>query len=546
MDTYHVETLQKRTAVQQEHDSLYRELVVLNGGQLKDGETLAADVVVVGSGAGGGTTVARLAQHGLDVLLVEEGPLRLPSDFTLLERDAYRELYQDAGARRTKDGGITILQGRCVGGGTTVNWTASFRLPQAIEAYWIEHCKLGDLGEDPLAPWFDRIETELNVSPWEYPPNRNNQVLADGLRRLGWHVGVVPRNVRECANLGYCGMGCVLNAKQSMLVTGIPAALKLGARLVVRMRIESIKIRNGSAHRLVGVALDSDGRPTGSRISIVAEHVVLAGGSIGTPSILMRSGLGGNLPTLGRNTFLHPTVASVGLFERAVDGFEGAPQSIYSDEFVENRGLMDDIGFKLEVAPVHPMLYGTFTPGFGHTHAKAADKFRHVHAMVALLRDGFHPESQGGNLELDGKGNPVLDYRVTEYLWSGVRQAFHAMAKIQWAAGAVGVMPAHEEAAVYTSQSASAKAIDVLTLRSLSARLFSAHVMGGCAMGDSKQAGVVDGYGRVHGLKNVSVHDASVFPTSLGTNPQLTIYAIAARNAERLAQTLTGDARRRV
>ena len=177
-----------------------------------------------------------LADAGLRVLMIEEGPLKSSGDFRMREADAYRDLYQESAARKTADKAINILQGRCVGGGTTVNWTSSFRTPGATLAHWKSAHGWTGLGGDALAPWFERIEARLGIVPWTAAPNANNAALARGAEKLGLHWGTIRRNVNGCANLGYCGMGCPTNAKQSMLVTTIPHALDRGATLLTRAR----------------------------------------------------------------------------------------------------------------------------------------------------------------------------------------------------------------------------------------------------------------------------------------------------------------------
>ncbi|HLT27407.1 MAG TPA: GMC family oxidoreductase N-terminal domain-containing protein, partial [Zeimonas sp.] len=215
-------------------DGLRRGWAVLDAGAPSLPDEARFDVVIVGSGAGGATSAEILARAGLRTLLVEEGPLRSSGDFRMRESDAYPQLYQEAAARRTKDKAISILQGRCVGGSTTVNWTSSFRTPGATLAFWRDRHGLTGFDEDTMAPWFEQVERRLSIAPWATSPNANNEVLRRGAERLGLRTSTIPRNVRGCLNLGYCGVGCPSNAKQSMLVTTIPSALDAGATLYVR------------------------------------------------------------------------------------------------------------------------------------------------------------------------------------------------------------------------------------------------------------------------------------------------------------------------
>ena len=213
---------------------------VLDGAALAQDQTLEADVVIVGTGAGGGVTAETLARAGLKVILLEEGPLKSTRDFRMREAEAYPALYQESAARQTKDKGISILQGRSVGGSTTVNWTSSFRTPADTLKYWQTQFGLKDFTVEQLQPWFEMMERRLHIQDWNTAPNANNLVLKTGAEKLGISWGHIRRNINGCWNLGYCGMGCPTNAKQSMLITTVPTAMDLGATLLYRVRAEKL------------------------------------------------------------------------------------------------------------------------------------------------------------------------------------------------------------------------------------------------------------------------------------------------------------------
>ena len=512
---------------------------VVDGARATGDRILDADVVIVGSGAGGGVTAEILALSGLSVIVVEEGALKSSSDFRMREADAYPALYQESAARKTRDKGINILQGRTVGGSTTVNWTSSFRTPPTTLAFWQQRFGLSTYGEADLAPWFALMEARLHVADWPGAPNENNDLLRRGAGKLGIPTGLIRRNVNGCWNLGYCGMGCPTNAKQSMLVTTIPSALDQGATLVTRARAERLLLKGDKVDGLDCTLLDAGGlHATGRRLRLRARHYVLAGGAINTPALLLRSRAPDPSGKLGRRTFLHPTLVSAALFPQRVDGYTGAPQTVYSDHFLHTQAIDGPLGFKLEAPPLHPVLLATTMQGFGREHAEMMRRFPHLQGMLALLRDGFHPESQGGTVGLNGDGSPVLDYPLNDPLWDGTRRALLTMAEIQFAAGATGVQVAHERAPRYANWAEAKAGIAALPLEPHLTRVVSAHVMGGCGMAD--RDGVTGPDGRYRGLSNVSVHDGSLFPTSIGANPQLSIYGITARLASGLAQALTG------
>ncbi len=513
---------------------------IVDAAALETDRTLEADVVIVGSGAGGGVTAEILALAGLKVAIVEEGALRSSSDFKMREADAYPTLYQESAARQTLDKGIKILQGRTVGGSTTVNWTSSFRTPTATLDYWRANFALAGYDIETMAHWFAVMEGRLNVSDWQAPPNENNDLLKRGADKLGIPSGFIRRNVRGCWNLGYCGMGCPTNAKQSMLVTTIPSALDHGAVLVTRARAERFVFQGERADELLCIALQADGvAPSGRLLRLRAKHFVVAGGAINSPALLMRSNAPDPRGLLGKRTFLHPTLISAGIFPQRVDAWAGAPQTVYSDHFLQSAPIDGPIGYKLEAPPLHPVLLSTTMNGFGRDHAAMMRQFPHIQGMLALLRDGFHADSPGGAVQLKD-GAAVLDYPLNDFLWDGARRALLTMAEIQFAAGAASVRPAHETARVYASWTEAKREIAALPQQLHLTRVASAHVMGGCAMSGDERLGVTTPDGRYRGIANLSVHDGSLFPTSIGANPQLSIYAIAARLASGLALELTG------
>ena len=521
-------------------EGLARGWKVLDAATLGADRDLACDVAVVGSGAGGGVTAEILARAGLEVVLLEEGPLAGSSEFRMRERDAYPGLYQESAARQTLDKAITLLQGRCVGGGTTVGWTSSARIPPRVLAHWRSAHGLAALTDEAMAPWFERMEARTAVAPWDATPNENNNVLRRGARELGIATTPVRRNVKGCANLGYCGLGCPLNAKQSMLVTAIPAALDAGATLVHRARVTRLGMEGDRVVGCEARGVAPGGTDPGTaRLRIRAKHVVLCAGAIGSPALLAASAVPDPHLVAGQRTFLHPTVVSAALMPGKVEGYFGAPQSVATDQFLA-APFDGPVGFRIETAPVHPMLAGITLPGFGAAHARWMGQLPRMQVLVALLRDGFHPQAAGGRATLRDDGWPALDYAMTPYLWEGVRRAYLAMAELQFAAGAATVMPLHESAAPYATWREARAAIAALPLRALEARILSANPMGGCAMGPDARSAVVDVQGRHHQVRNLSVHDGSVFPTGLGASPQLTIHALAARMATALAQSLGG------
>ena len=508
-------------------------------GRQKQNARIECDVVIVGTGAGGGTTAEILTQAGLDVVLIEEGPLRTSRDFTAQEFRAYHDLYQESAGRTTKDGSMTILQGRAVGGSTTVNWTSSFRTPPLTLKHWAEAHGVKGLGEAEMAPWFERAEKRLHIQPWLVEPNPNNNMLKAGCEKLGWSWQGIPRNVVGCWNLGYCGMGCPTNAKQSMLVTTIPEALKKGARLYYRARADRVLLDGKRATGIVATGMQENGvQGTGVTLTVMARHVVMAGGGINNPGLLLRSKAPDPHKVLGKRTFLHPVNAVFAQFPGDINPWSGAPQSTYSDHFQWKDGATGPMGFKLEALPLHPALASSLMEGVGEMHALEMQKLKNTNALLALMRDGFTEDSPGGTVSLRDDGVPTVDYPLTDALRDGFRRSFLAMAEIQFAAGAAAVKPRQHEATWFTSWRDCKAAIGGFDIEKFRTGMGSAHVMGGCAMGEDPKHSVVDSQGRHHQVEGLSVLDGSMFPTSIGANPQLSIYGIVGKLATQLAATL--------
>lgn len=509
---------------------------ITDASQLNSPLELEADVVIVGTGAGGGTAAETLSKAGLRVVILEAGPLKTSSQFDMQERAAYRDLYQEGTGRGTKDGGMVILQGRSVGGSTTVNWTTSFRTPPETLKFWAEEMGVSGCSVEEMAPYFAHMEERLSIDAWPQPPNANNAMLQRASEKLGYSWDTIHRNVRGCLNLGYCGLGCPVDAKQSMLVTTIPGALDLEAKLIHRARVVRV-LRDGDVVKGVEAeALTPDVRgTTGQKITVRAVRTVLAGGAINTPAILLRSDVPDPHRRVGKRTFLHPTTLTMGIYEESIDPFYGAPQSIYSDHFQWQNVSSGPVGFKLEVPPLQPAFAAGFYSVAGEELTNSMNQLDHTQCMIALMRDGFHEQSQGGAVEINDKGQPVLDYPINGYLLEGVRRAWNVMLEMQFATGAKSARPAHKQATHYRSWKEAKSAVAELEVAPHKATIGSAHVMGGCPMGDDPERSVADAAGKFHQLENLYIMDGSLFPTSVGANPQLSIYGLVYKLSSNLA-----------
>lgn len=482
------------------------------------------DVIIVGSGPGGGLAALKACERGQKVAVFEMGPGHRTKDFVLDEAKAYERLYQEAAGRTTLGGEITVLQGRTLGGGSAVNWTSSFETPENTLKFWQKKFGLKELNQKNLQKHFNRVKEMIGVSDWELPPNRNNDILAQGLGMLGIEYKSIPRNVRGCQNLGYCGFGCPVGAKQSSFRTSLAKASELGADIFCDAYVKRLIVK-GDKVEAIEVVERSSRLGEGPSIKIKGKTFIGAAGAIGTPGLLLRSGVADPYKTLGKRTFLHPTTICGARFQDEVEPFYGAPQTIYSDAFIPKGDSEKRPGFKLEVPPIHPLLLATSLPLRGESHRELMSKLSHTQAIIALQRDGFHKDSSGGQV-LVKKNQVFLDYKISPYVQEGFKRSFMAMGEIQFAAGAKEVFPVHRHGKISSTWKDFKEQVKNLSMAPLDVKVVSAHVMGGCMMGENETESVTDLLGRYHHLENFFVRDGSLFPTSLGTNPMLSILGL--------------------
>jgi choline dehydrogenase-like flavoprotein len=494
------------------------------------------DVCIVGSGAGGAVLAAQLAGQGARVVILEEGRNCTREDFDMVEATAYSRLYQERRMRATSDQAIAVFQGRAWGGSTVVNWATSFRPPGRVLSHWAKAHGVEGLDAEALAPHLAAVESRLGAAEWPLPRmNENNRVLWNGAGQLDFSRELVRRHVRGCEALGYCAMGCPTDARQSMPLTYLAEALSRGARAYLHARAERIE-RQGSRASLVRAQVrdPATDRPTARQILVRPKILVLSGGAINSPAILLRSQIDSGHQA-GRRTFLHPAIASIAIHPRRIEAWSGAPQSAVSFQF-SNRGP-GKVGFVIAAIPAHPIQTAALLGGFGAQHQAVMAQMGSASILVGMAVDGFLPEETGGTVAIDKDGRVGLDYDIPPSVWEALREASRAMARIQLAAGATTVYSTHEDPVVMHGE-ADLTRLDGAPWAPGRVGLFSLHAMGGCSMGRDPSRAVVDSQLRHHQLDNLYVVDGSVFPTSLGVNPQLTINALAHRAAEHIARAI--------
>ena len=487
--------------------------------------TLDCDVVVIGSGAGGGVVAAELTAAGKDVIVLEKGGYRNEADFTHQEGEALETMYDAGGLLATSDLGLVVLQGSTLGGGTVINYTTSFHTPDSVRREWAREHRLPHFDSAEFTSALDAVARRLSVNTDHAKPSGRDQVLIRGLAQLRWHHGLLPRDVRGCSqddSCGYCGMGCRRGAKQSTLITYLQDAAAQGARIVVGCDVRRIIIEGG-------VASGIEARVAGGAhaLRVRAKTVVVAAGALHSPALLLRSGV--TLPALGQHLALHPATAVFADMDEDVRPWTGTVQAYYSDQFAD---LDAGYGFKFETAPLHPSLQALAAPwesAAGHRDRMA--RLAKTALIGILLRDRF-----GGRVRVDRDGAAVIDYRLSPYDRAHLRRAMGAAADVLEAAGAREIWAPLARTVTYRPGSKGAREewlerVDAAGWGPNELLLVTFHQLASCRMGASARTSVVDAEHRVWGIRGLYVADASTFPSASGVNPMLTVMAIAHRAA---------------
>lgn len=491
---------------------------------------LAFDVVIVGSGAGGGTVareLSRLCKAGKRIAVLEWGPRLREEEFTGGELDMASKLYFDAGGFLTRDKTMTLAFAKQYGGSTVVYTGTSLTLPKETLERWA----VPGLDHDDLLRRSQKYLEENNVHKLEPGHvNDNNRLFRAGCEKLGYRVLQFPINVKGCQGSGLCNLGCPNAAKQGTNRVQLPEAQRNGVTVVTNCRVDTVDDRSVCAT----VKNPAFGEPSTwpeDAYRIRAETVVVCAGAVNSPALLFRSGFGEKLPALGRYFTAHPAFILVGQHEKPITNYFGHPKSYYCDEFAASKG------FLLETCMYFPFVTAKNVAGFGEEHSALLRHMDRLQMILVLALDAARAENR---VLIDRNGEPIVDYTLSDPVLDSLLESMKVSARIFFAAGAERVhAPAGKK---FFVERAEQGRLDELIVREklLPGRvsITSAHLMGGCRMGRDADRSVCDSWGRVHGTDWLYVADASLFPGCSEINPYVTIMALADRVAEGISRRM--------
>jgi choline dehydrogenase-like flavoprotein len=487
--------------------------------ELRGDTVVDCDVVIVGSGAGGATVAAELAEAGFDVVVVEEGSYYQTRDFTADTSAMVRQLYRDGGATfAIGDPPIMFQEGKVVGGSTVINGGMSWRTPEDILAKW--RADGADISAAQMEPYFERVERRIHVATVDADAIGNdNHILKRGADAMGWRTVSNLRNQVHCVGSNRCAFGCPTGAKQSALVSYIPRALHFGARVFADVRVDRITRDGKRATGIIGRVVRRFGEPgPAARVVVRAKLVVAACGAIQTPALLARSGVRSPSGALGGNLSLHPNVKVIAVFDEDVTGWHGVHQAYQVREFVD-RGLGCFAAVNLP-----PSVLAMALPHRGAAMGELMAQYNHL-VLAGLLCE----DTTTGRVRTIA-GRPQAFYQLSRRDAATIQQGLVKLCDLLFAAGARKVMlPFHHVAEARSADDV--RRILAGPLATNDWEVVTVHMMGTARMGRDRSHAVTDDRGFVHDADRLLIADASLFPTPIRVNPMETIMALATRAA---------------
>lgn len=486
---------------------------------------IQTDVLVIGAGPGGSAAAYKLAQKGLKVVILESGGYFTPTDFKRDGIVALKNLYQNAG--QTFAQGTTLFTsmfGKGVGGGTLVNSGISFRPPQKAIQRWADQAQLKDFTLDKITPYLDEVSKHINIEILDVSKlGRNNTIFKEGMEKLNYRGGIVPRSTRDCKGCGTCYFGCPSGAKQSTDKNFISKSLALGAEVYTHTQVVGVDFdKHSRLIRSIGAKITDP--ETGTRkckVTVRAKKIILTAGSLGSPRFLLNSRIGNSSGQVGKNFHCHPTTAAVGVYDEVINMSRQVMQGYYCDHFDDEDVLVET--FNAPMGIVAPSI-----PGIGSDHLARMKEWKHFGATGAMIRD-----ETSGEMVQDGD-RIYFRYDLIEKDLVKLTTGMFRSAEILLASGAKKVYVHNSQKSEFSNLDELRKFFGENRNIGLDAVRAGNHGMGTCRMGEDPKTSVVDSYGHSHDIDNLWILDSSIFPSALGVNPQITIMALALRGADHI------------
>lgn len=507
--------------------------MITSADSLADNYQQQADVVIVGSGAGGATAAYYLARSGIQVVVLEEGQRHHAPNFQKDPWLAAERMYRDKAAFFTiGTPPIPLPLGRALGGTTTINSGTCFRLPKEVFSRWKREYGLTGFSYEELIPIFEEIEHYLHVydTPLEQM-GANNRLFYLGAKKLGMTPKPIRRNASGCRGAGLCVFGCPNQAKQSVDLNFVVDASKLGAHFITSARVDHILVKNNVAGGVSGKWLNKEGKEQG-RFTIQAPVTILSAGAIYTPYLLLQNKLANGSGEVGKNLRLHPAAKVVALFEEDIKSWQGVPQALYVDDYA-SEGIMFE-GFFLP-----PSFLSIALPFTGIELKEYMSQYNKMAGFGVMVTD-----TSQGRVYRGWGGRPLLIYHLNATDTARFVKGIEIATRVYLEAGARQVLlPIHGMPPIEHADQLAG--LQRATIRPADLELSAFHPLGTCRMGDDPKRSVVNAWLETHQVKNLYIADASVFPGGLGVNPQITIMAFAARTARHIANWLHAGTHRK-
>ena len=489
--------------------------------------TITCDVCVVGSGAGGAVVAKELAETGLHVVLIEEGGNFQTKDFIVDDTiQSTANLYRDGGATVIfGKPNIIYVEGRSVGGSTTINGGMCWRTPEKILKRWQWERGLNDFTPEGMSAYFDRVEATIQAKAMiPEARNRDSELLKLGGERMGYAVHTNIRSQDHCVGSNLCFSGCPTGAKQSTALSYIPLFLKAGGELYCNCRVQKVVTKRGRTAGVNAVFVDPVTKTPTHKLKVRSKVVISSCGAIQTPALLMRSHIWDKKKLLGKNLIVHPNAKVLAVFNEDVHAWNGVNQGYQITEFF-------DEGILMAVQFMPPGIIAMTLPLSGETLIKTLkDEFHHMVMGGVLIED-----TGTGTVRLGPFGTVIPSYNLTEHDFRQTLRAVALLSELFFAAGA-------KKCYLPFLTLPELRSVDDIPkiyesgIRPMDLELITVHLMGTAQMGSHPDNSVVNSHGEFHNLKGLFVADASVFPTSIGVNPQVTIMALATRTANYIAE----------